>query len=122
MSRYDNIGKLVYEVQGQLEDFLLSKKIHISNGSLESFAKSINIDNQIAYFKEIDNKKQKIEARIKEIEDEHQQLLEKLVKLNIEDTSKEKVIEKIIKAYLNETEKILSEEDEESIKQTEINI
>ena len=122
ISRYDNIGKLVYEVQSQLEDFLLSKKIHISNGSLESFAKSINIDNQIAYFKEIDNKKQKIEARIKEIEDEHQQLFEKLVKLNIEDTSKEKVIEKIIKAYLNETEKILSEEDEESIKQTEINI
>ena len=26
VSRYDNIGKLVYEVQGQLEDFLLSKK------------------------------------------------------------------------------------------------
>lgn len=122
VSRYDNLGKLVYEVQAQLEDFLRLKKINISNGSLESFAKSINIDNQKAYFREIDSKKKKIEERIKEIEEEHQQLMEKIIALNVEDTSKEKVIEKIIQAYFNETEKILSEEDEEDIKKIEDNI
>ncbi|WP_317366564.1 hypothetical protein [uncultured Tyzzerella sp.] len=122
ITRYDNLGKLVYEVQGKLEDFLKDKKITISNGSLEAFAKSINIDNKIAYFKEIELKKQKIEERIKGIEEEHQQLIEKIVALNVEDTSKEKVIEKIIKAYFNETEKLLSEEDEENFKKEEFSI
>lgn len=122
VTRYDNLGKLVYEVQGQLEDFLKDKKITISNGSLESFAKSINIDNKIAYFKDIEIKKQKIEDRIKEIDEEHQRLIEKIIALNVEDTSKEKVIEKIIQAYFNETEKLLSEEDEEDIKKEETSI
>lgn len=122
VTRYDNLGKLVYEVQGQLEDFLKDKKITISNGSLESFAKSINIDNKIAYFKDIELKKQKIEDRIKEIEEEHQRLIEKIIALNVEDTSKEKVVEKIIQAYFNETEKLLSEEDEEDIKKEETSI
>lgn len=122
ISRYDNLGRLVYSVQEQLENFLADKEISISNGSLESFAKSINIDNQISYFKEVSNRKSKIEDRIREIEDEHQQLWEKLVALNIEDNSKEKVIEKIIKAYLNETENILSEEEEENIKKSENNV
>ncbi len=122
VARYDNLGKLVYEVQGQLEDFLKDKKITISNGSLESFAKSINIDNKIAYFKDIEIKKQKIEDRIKEIDEEHQRLIEKIIALNVEDTSKEKVIEKIIQAYFNETEKLLSEEDEEDIRKEETSI
>ena len=122
VTRYDNLGKLVYEVQGQLEDFLKDKKITISNGSLESFAKSINIDNKIAYFKDIELKKQKIEDRIKEIEEEHQRLIEKIIAINVEDTSKEKVVEKIIQAYFNETEKLLSEEDEEDIRKEETSI
>lgn len=122
VARYDNLGKLVYEVQGQLEDFLKDKKITISNGSLESFAKSINIDNKIAYFRDIEIKKQKIEDRIKEIDEEHQRLIEKIIALNVEDTSKEKVIEKIIQAYFNETEKLLSEEDEEDIRKEETSI
>lgn len=122
VTRYDNLGKLVYEVQGQLEDFLKDKKITISNGSLESFAKSINIDNKIAYFKDIELKKQKIEDRIKEIEEEHQRLIEKIIAINVEDASKEKVVEKIIQAYFNETEKLLSEEDEEDIKKEETSI
>ncbi len=122
VTRYDNIGKILYEVQQQLEDFLAEKEITIANISLESFAKSINIDNKIAYFREMELKKQKIEERMKEIEEEHQQLLEKIVALNLEDTSKEKVIEKIIQAYFNEAEKLLSEEDEENIKTIEPNI
>ncbi len=122
VARYDNLGKLTCEVQEQLEDFLHDKNIKISNGSLESFAKSINIDNQKAYFKEIDSKRQKIEERMKDIEEEHQQLMDKIIELNVQDSSKEKVIEKIIQAYFNETEKLLSEEEEENIKKLENNI
>lgn len=123
VSRYDNLGKLVYEVQDKLQEFLKEKNINITNISLESFAKSINIDNKIAYYKEMELKKQKVEERIQEIEDEHQQLLEQIVNLNLQDTSKEKVIEKIIQAYFNEAEKLLLEDDEEqNIKEIEGNI
>lgn len=122
VNRYDNLGKLVYEVQSQLDEFLKEKNIHVANASLETFAKSINIENQKAYFKEIEAKREKIDKRTKEIDEEQQKLLDKLIELNVQDTSKERVIEKIIQAYFNETEKLLSEEDEEDIKKIEPNI
>lgn len=112
-SRYDNLGNISIEVQRQLEKFLIDKNISISNISLDSFAKSINIDNKIYHFKEINMKKQKIEKRISEIDKEHEEVWEKLVELNLNDTSNEKVIEKIMKAYLNETEKILLDDEYE---------
>ena len=63
ITRYDNLGKLVFEVQKQLEDFLFEKKISIKNTSLEAFAKSINIDNKILYFKEISLKRENVLKR-----------------------------------------------------------
>ena len=116
ITRFDNLGKLLYEVQSQLEGFLKNHNINITKISLEAFAKSINIDNKIAYYRDIEIKKNKIEQRISEIDKEQGELFEKLVELNINDTSKEKVIEKIIKACIAESEKIIFEDDEENEK------
>ncbi len=115
ITRYDNLGKLVFEVQKQLEDFLFEKKISIKNTSLEAFAKSINIDNKILYFKEISLKRENVLKRIEEIEREQKVLMDELNNINEEDTTKEQIVDKIIKAYVNETQKLLSEEDEEEI-------
>lgn len=122
VTRYDNLGKLVFEVQKQLEDFLMSKRISVHNTSLEAFAKSINIDNKIAYFKDISLKKQRALDRVNEIDRDQKVLLEELDHLQEIDISKEKVVEKIIKAYLNETEKMLSEEDEETFEKLNPNL
>ncbi len=116
INRFDNLGKLVYEVQNQLESFLKSHNINIAKISLEAFAKSINVDNKIAYYKEMEMKKNRLEERIAEIDKEQGELFEKLVELNVNDTSKEKVIEKIIKACMAESEKIIFEDEEENEK------
>lgn len=111
--RYDKLGKIAYEIQQQLEQFISENKILIENISLETFAKSINVDNKISYYKEVENKKKKLEKRISEIDKEQGELFEKLVELNVNDTSKEKVIEKIIKAYMIESEKIIFDEEKD---------
>lgn len=112
-TRYDNLGKLVYEVQRQLEEFLKNHNININKISLETFAKSINIENKIAYYRDVEIKRNRLDERIGEIDKEQGKLFEKLVELNINDKSKEKVIEKIIKAYMAESEKIIFDDDEE---------
>ena len=67
----------------------------------------------VGCIKEVENKKKKLEKRISEIDKEQGELFEKLVELNVNDTSKEKVIEKIIKAYMIESEKIIFDEEKD---------
>lgn len=105
LGRYDNLGKILRQVQENLEIFMKEKSIKIST-SLETFAKSTNIANKIAYSKELNFKKTKIEERISEISSEHEEYWGKLVQINITDESKEKVVEKIMKEYLNEVERL----------------
>lgn len=113
-NRYDNIGKIFYEVQDQLETFLFKNEININKISLESFAKSINVDNKISYYKNIEDKIKILDEKIKKIEEQQNELTEKLVELNVADITSEKVIEKIMKAYIVESEKIiLDDEDDE---------
>lgn len=107
--RYDSIRKIAHESASKLNDFIKANKIDIEGASLEAFAKSINLDNKVNYYKEVENKKKKLEQRICEIDKQQEALFDELIKLNINDTSKEKVIEKIIQAYITETEKIAFE-------------
>lgn len=111
--RYDNIRKILFEIQKQLELFIKEKNITIKNSSLESFAKSINVDNKRSYFKEINQNKEKIEQRITEIDKQQEDIWEKLVNFNLNDKSKDKVVEKIINSYILEAEKVSIEVDRE---------
>lgn len=117
ITRYDKLGKILFETQKLLEDFSQEKRININNGSIESFAKSINVDNKIAYSKAIENKKLVSQESLINIEKQQEEVWEKLIVLSENDTTKEKVIDRIINYYLNEIEKI--KETNEEIENTE---
>lgn len=104
-SRYDNIRNIMYQTQRILENFLREKHIKDVNASIESFAKTINIDDKIEYAKEISAKKRLLDEKIQELDDEHEAIWDALIRLNLQDKTSDKVIEKIIHAYLEEAGK-----------------
>lgn len=113
LKRYDNLGKILSQVQENLEIFMKDKDIQIST-SLETFTKSTNIANKITHSKELNLKRIKVSERIQEITDEREQYWARLVQLNIADKSRDKVVEKIMRAYMTELERLALEDDEET--------
>lgn len=116
-ARYDNLGRIVMEVKIQLEEFIQEKNINVYAVSLEAFAKSINVDDKIAKFKNILSKKQNMEGWIKRLEEEQKTHWEKLLNLNDNDKTEEKVIEKVVEAYTIEAGRLLSVNEEEYLNQ-----
>lgn len=114
-SRYDSIRNIMYETQRLLENFLREKHIKDINASIESFAKTIDIDDKIEYAKNISLKKQKIDDKITELDDKHERLWNELIELNLNDKTQDKIIERMIKAYLDEASKISTSENDERL-------
>ncbi len=104
--RYDKIRNIMYETQRLLENFLRDKKIKDVNASIESFAKTIDIDDKISYAKSIAAKKKNLDDKITELDDKHEKIWDALITLNLKDETEDHIIERIIKAYLDEAGKI----------------
>lgn len=105
-SRYDKIRSIMYETQKLLEDFLREKKIKDVNASIESFAKTIDIDDKVEYARRISEKKELLDAKINELDKKHEKIWDELISLNLNDDTQNKVIEKLIKVYLEEVGKV----------------
>lgn len=114
LKRYDNLGKILNTTQETLEYFLKEKQIKINSTSLEGFAKSMNIDNKMAHLKDMSEKRKNTFIRLEEIEAEYNEVWQQLQMLNSIDTSKEKVVDKIIKAFLVEVERIVDVSEDEN--------
>lgn len=114
-SRYDSIRNIMYETQRLLENFLREKRIKDISASIESFAKTIDIDDKIEYAKNIASRKQKIDEKITELDEKHERLWNELIRLNMADTTQDKVIERMIKSYLEEVSKISTSENDERL-------
>lgn len=117
--RYDKLGKILEETQDTLEKFINEKNIKIKNASVETFAKSINIENIISYSKSIEAKKLIAKQKFENIDKDFNEIQIELATLNDNDTTKENIIARIISYYLKELEYIdknfiedLNEEDD----------
>lgn len=112
-SRYDSIRNIMYQTQKILEDFLREKNINDVSASIETFAQTINIGDKIEYSKEILENKEKTQNQIQELDDSHEIIWNQLMELNDIDKSKDKIIESIIQAYLDEAGKLIFDIDKE---------
>lgn len=112
-SRYDSIRNIMFETQKMLEDFLRKKNIKDVNASIEKFAQTINVDDKLAYCKEINTKKAEVEATLADLDQKHEVIWDELTKLNVEDKSQDSIIERIIKTYLDEAGKLIFDVDKE---------
>jgi len=106
ISRYDSIRSTMFQTQKLLEDFLREKNIKDISASIERFAQTIDVDDKVSYGRELAEKKNKAEKELNELDKKHNSIWEELTKLNIEDKSENKIIEQIIKCYLDEVEKL----------------
>lgn len=116
-SRYDSIRNIMFETQKLLENFLRDKNIKDINASIESFAKTIDIDDKIVYAKEVAAKKQRLDNKIAELDEKHEKIWDELISLNLKDETQDKIIERIIKAYLDEANKISTSANDERLEE-----
>lgn len=121
LKRYDKLKQIIEETQKDLEDFIFDKKIKIKNTSIETFSKSINIQNKISYSKSINSKKALAEENLKNIELEFQKIQSQLIELNTQDSTKENIISRIISYYLKEIDEIQNTEFTEFEKEDDLN-
>ncbi|MBR1737903.1 MAG: hypothetical protein IJ736_12975 [Firmicutes bacterium] len=105
-ARYDNLRKILFETEQMLENFLRDKHIKDVNASMEGFAKTIDIDDKIAYSKELAKKREKVQTEIDKLDKKHGMIWDKLIELNVNDQTEEHIIDLILKAYLEEVGKL----------------
>lgn len=110
--RYDNIKNIMYEAERELELFLREKNIKDMSISLEEFVKTLNIDDKIAYAKEIAEKRETAEKKLEDYDKQHELLWDNIIDLNINDKTESNIIEKMIRTYLEETEKLTFNSEE----------
>ncbi len=106
-ARLDNVRKIMYETEKQIEVFLREKKFGVIKSSIEKFAKTINIDDRKRYYNDLLEQKNAFENNLSEMDQRHGEIWDALVELNDKDHSPDKLIDKIIQAYLNEVTKII---------------
>ncbi len=112
-TRYDSIRNIMYQTQDMLEKFLKEKKITDVNASIERFARTVDIDDKIEYCNNLNEKKAAEEAKLAEFDSRHVEIWDELTNLNVEDKTKDHIVEKVIDAYLKEAEKLVFRNDEE---------
>lgn len=128
-SRIDNIRKIMYETENEIEKFLRSKNIATMKNSIEGFAKTIDVEDKRRFYKEISVEKRALENDLFSLDKRHEKIWDTLVELNEADKTETRLVEKIIQAYLDEVSKMLEtynplddqvqEADQRTEKQTE---
>jgi hypothetical protein len=106
VNRIDTVRSLMYETEEAIERFLREKKLTGVKATIESFAKTINLEDKRRYFMEVDSDKQRAEKDLNELDARHEEIWDTLTQLRDTDNSKEKIVETIIATYLTEASKL----------------
>lgn len=112
-TRFDAIRDMLYETENNIDNFLRDKGITNTSITTERFAKTVNIDDKRKYYKELTKEKEKLEDRLKELNIKHDEIWKDLVLLNEEDKTASKIIDRIIKRYIDEVSKLVNFRDED---------
>jgi len=127
LNRIDNIRLIMYETEGNIERFLREKKLEGVKGSIESFARTINLENKKRYYNDLAAQREKEERELASLEDRHEEIWETLSVLGELDSSPDLVIKKIMHAYMDEAARLfenagkrkMEDENLEDVMQTE---
>jgi len=118
VTRYDAIRDMLYRTEGQIDFFMKDKSIENTAVTLESFAKTVNIDDKRKYFKELTTERDRLAGKVKDLEERHASIWNDLVLIN-EEIGASKVIDAMMQRYIDEVGKLvdlkLRQEEEEEI-------
>ena len=108
--RIDAIRKIMYETEEEIEKFLREKNLVNFKSSIETFAKTISIDDKKKYYAELNSIKLRHEKELLSFDSRHEEIWDMLVTLSEYDgVSSNKNIKMVIQAYLDEVGRILQQ-------------
>ncbi|MDR2650486.1 MAG: hypothetical protein LBB94_12335 [Clostridiales bacterium] len=107
--RIDNVRDVMYETQREIEDIMREKGIDQIRSSLESFAKTINLDDQKRAYDGLISAKTEAERQLSELEQRHEDIWELLARLKQGRPAARKRVDAVIQTYLDEVGKILND-------------
>jgi len=114
--RIDSIRKIMYETESTIEKFLTEKNINNITNTLEQFAKTIDIEDKRAFYKELQGRKDRAEAELLSLDDQHVVLWNKIEANSKNDITKTHIVSDMIKVYFDDVAKmmdVISDEREE---------
>ena len=111
VGRIDNLRRTMYEAEKEIENFMKEKKLTSLRASIESFAKTANLDDKKRYYDQLLKSKQTLEQELNAADIRHEEIWEALLALSDRDRSPSKVIDKIIQTYLDEASRLLVSAD-----------
>ena len=107
ITRFDGIGNNLRRTEDQIEFFIKEHNIQHNSGTIEGFAKTLNIGDKKRYYNDLKREKERLEERNKTLEDTHNNIWNDLQLLNEEDKSSH-VIDNIIQKYIEEVGKLVN--------------
>jgi hypothetical protein len=110
-NRIDTVRSLMYETEEYIERFLREKNLTGVKATIESFARTINLEDKRRYFAEVDANKQKAEKELADLDARHEEIWISLTDLKDTDISEDKIIETVIATYLTEAGKLFEAYD-----------
>ncbi|MCL2664926.1 MAG: hypothetical protein FWE82_04885 [Defluviitaleaceae bacterium] len=108
LKRIDLLRKLRYETEDTIEKFLREKKLTGIKSTIEGFARTVKLEDKRRYYSEMKDERAAVERQLVELEATHEELWDVLNVLSERDTSEDKLIDKIIQAYLDEAARAFS--------------
>ncbi|MDR1560434.1 MAG: hypothetical protein LBS84_12225 [Clostridiales bacterium] len=107
--RIDNVRDVMYETQREIEDIMREKHIDQFRSSLESFAKTINLDDQKDAYDGLIVAKAEAERQLSELEERHAAVWELLTRLKEDRPAARDRVEAVIQTYLSEVARVLED-------------
>lgn len=106
--RYDSLRSILFQTENEIEAFLREKSLTTIKTSTEKFAKTIDIDNKKDYYNELRDSRNQIEDSLSQLDNRHEEIWDLLVIFAETDPSNEKIIDKVIRAYIDEVGKVFA--------------
>ncbi len=100
--RYDTIRKIMYKSEQEIETFLRHKEIKSTSASIETFSKTINLENKRKYYSELEEERNHLENEIISIDKQNDELWDLILVLHENDKTEEKLVDRIIQDYYDE--------------------
>lgn len=107
LKRMDSVRRVIHESEYEIDQFMTKHNIKNNKISLLDFAETINIEDQRNYYINLEEEREKMDQTLKELDEKHSLVFDKLLTMREEDTTENAVIDKIIQTYYDETHKLL---------------
>ena len=101
-NRIDTVRSLMYETETSIERFVRDKKLGGMKGTIQGFARTINLEDKKRRFNDFTTEKTSVEKSLKELDRRHEEIWDSLNKLS----KLEPKTSAIIDSYIREAEKL----------------